>query len=82
MHPFSGEVKAPVAAGKKNLGSQIQTGMTNFGMPKPQMSLVLPLPIIPFLHVSSTAMGRLKKSYYISFFFVVVFNNNEKTYPR
>lgn len=52
MHPFSGEVKTPVAAGKKNLGSQIQTGMTNFGMPKPEMSLVLPLPIIPSLHVT------------------------------
>lgn len=54
IHPFLGEVKAPVIAGKKSLGSQIQPGMTNFGMPKPEMSLLLPLLIIPSLHVTGS----------------------------
>lgn len=54
IHSFLGEVKALVTAGKKSLGSQVQTGMTNSGMPKPEMSLVLPLFIIPSLHVTGS----------------------------
>lgn len=52
---FSDEVKFPITAGTESLGSLIQTGMTNFGMTKPeQMSLVLPLPVPPPLPITGS----------------------------